>query len=68
MTIEEINKRVNQVNGIRGMTVNERLFAADLMDAFDKAKKTDKDLAKRILLALKVDNSSINKIIKINEP
>ena len=64
MTNEEINKRVNQVNGIRGMTVNERLFAADLMDAFDKARKTDKDLAKRILLALKIDNSSINKILK----
>ena len=44
MTNEEINKRVNQVNGIRGMTVNERLFSTDLMDAFDKAKKTDKDL------------------------
>jgi len=61
---EEINKRVNQVNGIRGMTVIERLFSADLMDAFDKAKKTDKELAKRILLALKVVNSSINKILK----
>jgi len=63
MTDEEINKIVNQVDGIGGMTVNERLFTTDLMDLFDKAKKTDKELAKRILLALKVDNASIVKIL-----
>jgi hypothetical protein len=43
------------------MTVNEGLFTTNLMDFFDKAKKTDKELAKRILLALKVDNTSIDK-------
>ena len=63
MTDEEINKKVNQVNGIGGMTVNERLFATDLMDLFDKAKKLDKELAKRILLALKIDKISIDKIL-----
>ncbi|MDW5288771.1 hypothetical protein [Formosa sp. PL04] len=63
MTDEEINKIVNQVDGIEGMTVNERLFTTDLMDLFDKAKVTDKELAKRILLALKVDNTSIDKIL-----
>ncbi|GAB5408141.1 MAG: hypothetical protein BalsKO_05060 [Balneolaceae bacterium] len=63
MTDEEINKKVNQVNGIGGMTVNERLFATDLMDLFDKAKKVDKELAKRILLALKADKFSIDKIL-----
>jgi hypothetical protein len=62
MTEEEINKRVNHVNRIGGMTVNERLFATNLMDLFDKAKKTDKELAKRILRALNVDKNSIDKI------
>jgi len=33
------------------------------MDSFEKAKKTNKELAKRILKALKVDEYSINKII-----
>ena len=63
MTDEEINKRVNQIDGISGMTVNERLFVTDLMDSFEKAKKTNKELAKRILKALKVDEYSINKIL-----
>jgi hypothetical protein len=62
MTEEEINKRVNHVNRIGGMTVNERLFATNLMDLFDKAKKTDKELAKRILRPLNVDKNSIDKI------
>jgi hypothetical protein len=63
MTNEEINRRVNKGSGIKGMTVNERLFTTDLMDILYKAKKTDKELAKRILLALNVDNSSIDKIL-----
>jgi len=29
MTDEEINNRVNQIDGISGMTVNERLFVTD---------------------------------------
>ncbi len=61
MTDEEINKKVNQVKEIGGMTVNERLFATDLMDSFDRAKKTDKELAKRILLTLKIDNPLLKK-------
>lgn len=64
MTDEEIYKRINRVDGIGGMTVNERLFATGLLDTFDKAKKVNKDLAKRILTALKVDNDSIKKILK----
>jgi hypothetical protein len=64
MTNEEIYKKINQVEGIGGMTVNERLFATDLLDSFDKATNTDKELARRILVALKVDNNSIEKILK----
>lgn len=63
MTDEEINSKVKHVNGIGGMTVNERLFATNLMTLYDKAIKTDKELAKRILFALKVDEASVNKIL-----
>ena len=64
MTEEEIYKRANKVNGIGGMTVNERLFATNLLDTFDKAKKVNTDLAKKILKALKVDQDSIEIILK----
>jgi len=57
-------KAVNQVDGLGGMTVNERLFASGLIDEFDTAKKSDKAKAKRILELLQVDNPSIEKIIK----
>ena len=64
MTDEEIHKKINQIEGIGGMTVNERLFATNLRDSFDNAQKTDKDLERRILSALKVDDYSITKILK----
>ena len=64
MTDEEIYTRVNKVDGISGMTVNERLFATGLLDTFDQAKKVNKDLAKRILTTLKVDQDSIEIILK----
>ena len=64
MTDEEIYKRVHKVNGIGGMTVNERLFAAKLLDTFYKAKKNNTDLAKKILTALEVDQNSIEIILK----
>jgi hypothetical protein len=48
-----------------GMTVNERLFVTGLMDTFDKANKKDKELAKFILQSIRVDEISINKILKI---
>ena len=64
----DLQKRVNdgldQVVGIQGMTVNERLFATDLLDHFDKYKKSNKEYAKYILKTLKVDSESIGKILK----
>jgi len=63
MTDNEMIKAVKQVDGLGGMTVNERLFASGLMDEFDKAKKSDKTKARRILELLKVDKPSIDKII-----
>lgn len=52
------------LNGISGMTVNERLYALGLMDDFDKYKKSNKRFAQFILERLKVDNDSIEKILK----
>jgi hypothetical protein len=64
MTEEEMMQAINQVDGLAGMSVNERLFSSGLMDEFDKAKKTDKNKAERILEMLQIDNPSIDKIIK----
>ena len=63
MTDEKMIKLVNKVNGLGGMTVNERLFACGLINEFDKAIKTDKEKAKRILELIQVDKNSIDNII-----
>jgi hypothetical protein len=63
MTLETIYEKASGIIGIDGMTVNERLYVSGLMDIFDQAKKNDKDLAKVILKALKVDLKSIEKIV-----
>ena len=57
-------KGTSKVVEIEGMTVNERLFATDLMELFDKMKKTNKEYAQYILKSLKVDRESIEKILK----
>ena len=64
MTNEEIQKAVEQVMGIGGMTVNERLFASGLFSEFDKAKINDKDKAEFILEQLQVEKTSIEKILQ----
>jgi hypothetical protein len=63
MTLETIYEKASGIIGIDGMTVNERLYVSGLMDIFDQAKKNDKDLARTILKALKVDLKSIEKIV-----
>jgi hypothetical protein len=63
MTEQEIIKLINKVEGIGGMTVNERLFACGLLNEFDKALINDKYKAKRILELLGVDKISIEKIL-----
>ena len=63
MTKEEILDKVKKADGLGGMTVNERLFVTGLMDTFDKAKNKDKELARMILEAIRVDKPSIYKIL-----
>lgn len=63
MTKEEILEKVKKMNGLGGMTVNERLFVTGLMDTFDKAKRKDKELARFILETIRVDKQSIDKIL-----
>jgi hypothetical protein len=63
MTKEEIVKKVKKIDGLGGMTVNERLYVTGLMDTFDKAKNKDKELARLILEAIRVDKQSIEKIL-----
>jgi hypothetical protein len=63
MTIEEIENAILKVDGIQGMTVNERLYVCGLMDEFDNSLKNDKKKARLILELLKVDVISIEKIL-----
>jgi len=64
MTLETIYEKASGIIGIEGMTVNERLYVSGLIDIFDQAKRNDKDLARTILKALKVDMKSIEKIVQ----
>ena len=63
MTYEEIENKAKQIEGLEGMTVNERLFVSGLMEEFDQNKKFNKEKAKHILKALLCDEVSISKII-----
>ena len=64
MTEEQIIAAINIVDGLGGMTVNERLYVTGLLSEFDKCRKSDKEKAKRILELLRVDKLSIEKIVK----
>ena len=63
MTEQEIIKSISNIEGLRAMTVNERLFACGLIDEFDKARIHNKEKAKKILELLGVDKPSIEKIV-----
>jgi len=64
MTEKQIKEAIEKVNGLGGMTVNERLYVCGLMNEFDEALKKDKDKAKKILELIGVDKPSIEKFIK----
>ena len=63
---QKINRALEKstLDELRGMTVNERLYASGLLDDFDKYKKSNKAFAQFILERLKVDKDSIEKILK----
>lgn len=61
---EQTLYRIQKIVGLSGMTVNERLWESGLMDEFERAKKKDKTRAKEILRWLRVDEPSIEKIVK----
>jgi hypothetical protein len=63
MSDEKVEDKINKIEGLGGMTVNERLFVSGLMDEFDKSLIKDKDRARRILEILHVDKDSIDKIV-----
>ena len=63
MTTEEIYTKARQVNGLEGMTGNERLSESGLMKAFDYSLKNDKAIAQVILEALQFDEISIIRIL-----
>lgn len=55
---------LGKTQSFSGMTVNERLVLSGLISEFDKSKISDKLKAKQILLALQVDQLSIERIIE----
>jgi hypothetical protein len=61
---EKVKIGVAKVDKIGGMTVNERLYASDLIELFYQAKENNKDHAEFILKALKVDEESIIQTLK----
>lgn len=61
---EQTFNRIQKIDGLLGMSVNERLWVSGLVVEFDKAKKKNKMRAKEILRWLKVDEPSIQKIVK----
>ncbi len=63
MTDEELIKKISGIDGLGGMTVNERLYASGLLTEFDRCKTHDKGRAKLLLLCLRVDESSIEIIL-----
>lgn len=64
MTEKKIIAAINKVDGLGGMTVNERLYVTGLLKEFDKSLKSDNEKAKRILELLQVDGVSIDAILR----
>lgn len=56
-------KTIESIEGLGGMTVNERLWASGLTGEFETALLHGKIRARKILTWLKVDELSINVMI-----
>ena len=61
---EKVNDGLSKINLKEAMTVNERLFASDLMAVFDEMKSKNIEYARYVLRSLKVDKDSIAEILK----
>lgn len=61
---EHTYNRIQQISNLNAMTVNERLFASELTDEFDRSILKNKLRARQILRWLKVDEESINLILE----
>lgn len=60
---QSIQKRIDKIDGLGGMTVNERLYHSGLRKELDDAIINDKPRAKEILQWLRVDDESIGMIV-----
>ena len=56
--------QINKIEGLDGMTVNERLYVSGLSDEFESCLKNNKTRAKLILRWLRIDEESIKEIVK----
>jgi hypothetical protein len=61
---EQTYNSIQNIEGLSGMTVNERLYVSGLMEEFDIVKTEKKSRAKEILRWLRVDEPSIREILK----
>jgi len=61
---EDIQRDISMIDGLGGMTVNERLYVSGLTREFDAAMIQDKTRARDILTWLKVDKFSIDQIVQ----
>ncbi len=59
-----IFEKIQGIEGLRAMTVNERLYHIGMFDEFASIKKNDKERARKILQWLLVDKPSIDLILK----
>lgn len=63
MTIEEIDRRIENAPDLLGTTGNERLFLSGLLEAFEYFKINDKEKAHYILDKLGFGLDDINRIL-----
>lgn len=61
---EKVREGISRSEGLEGMTVNERLYATGLLETFESLNGTNEVFARFILESLRVDNDSVEKILK----
>jgi hypothetical protein len=61
---EKVREGISRSEGLEGMTVNERLYTTGLLETFESLNGTNEVFARFILESLRVDNDSVEKILK----